>query len=384
MKRLTLLLPLLLLALTGCISRSLVGEPVYCQCAVPLLGRGGCSGYGIPFDSWACVSSTDSLVNACNNACMQVAGIGSGVFLSCVGYPGTEEPVAHYAPEFAGRCTPEAGGATGPLLATTGYESSPWDYVPARSSITLHNARDTESLTLASGTLSLFMPEGHTNPGPMRFDMLSLVGQPGAGGAFTFDGHTVRDFRLLNAGRFEAVAGPGYVTPPRPGQFNSYRIESGYPLNFTVVVDGVEVSDEVSDAVARTGWMYSDATGQYFVYEGVFPLGDDPKDPSTLSLHLEFRYGRSVSAPSLDIDRKDNGGTVSLTAVPGATSPGATYTFLWVDGLTLDSKAPVLSNGPTVTVDPTKLVDGHVSVLVYANEAKVWRQQSVCVLPKGC
>lgn len=48
---------LILLAFSGCYTRSTVGEPFYCKCAVPLLGRGGCSGYGIPFDSWACVPS---------------------------------------------------------------------------------------------------------------------------------------------------------------------------------------------------------------------------------------------------------------------------------------------------------------------------------------
>ncbi|MDP1830132.1 MAG: hypothetical protein Q8L48_43110 [Archangium sp.] len=379
MSRLTKLLPLLLLSLTGCISRSLVGDPYNCQCAVPLLGRGGCGGFGVAFDTWACVAPGDSAVNACNNACMNVAGLGSGVFLTCE-FPGYDVPAVSPAPD-ASRCQPPVGGTGSPLLATTGYESSPWDYVPGRSVVNVQNARDTENISLSAGQISLFMPEGHTNPGPMRFDLVSLVGNTSA---FGFDGHTVSSFRLMNAGRFTATAGPGYA-PPHAGQFNSYRIESGYPLAYTVVVDGVEISDLVSDSAPHTGYMYSDSSGQYLVYEGTFTLGVDPKNPITLTMHLEFRYGLSrPPAPTLEITRTDTGGTVGLTAKPGDSDPNATYTFIWVAGHEFVSKAPVLSTGPSVSVNPKVLGEDWVSVLVYANEAKIWRQQSVCLKPGGC
>lgn len=385
-------LSLSLLSLTACVGRPTVGEPYYCRCAVPLLGRGGCLGIGIAFDNYTCVAPTDTPVNACNNACMNIAGIGSSVFLECTGgYPGFDEPAVWPDARFAPSCTPYPGSSTGPLvMGTTGYESSPWDYMAARSTVTVSNARDSRVVPLDLGRISLSMPEGHSNPGPMRFDLLQLVRES----PFTFDGHSLSKFRLMSAGRFGAEANMSFVSPPRPGQFNAYRIDTGYPLAYSVVIDGNEVSDTISDSSTHVGYMYSatDASGvtsQYLVYDGVFTIGTDPKNPVRLTMHLEFRYGGVTGTrpppPELDIARTDSGSTVTITAkTTPAASPSTHYEFIWVAGKDLTSNAPKLGASQTLVVDRKLVKDDWVTVLVHAKEARVFREARVCLEPKGC
>lgn len=199
----------------------------------------------------------------------------------------------------------------------------------------------------------------------------------------------VRTFRLVNQGVFAGTAGPGHVSPPRPGQFNSYRIESGVELGYALLFDSIDVSDIAANSTAVTGYMYRDAaTGDsYLVYEGSFTIGADPKQPVTLTMHLEFRYGVSGRPPpTLDITTRDPGdGTVELTAVPGdkddtSTKP-PTYTYLWVAGLDFGPNAPTLSNKAKLTIERKAATSDWYSVLVYANEARVWRQARIKVPP---
>lgn len=388
--------PMLLMA---CPPRSLTGTAFYCACSVPPFGRGGCgSGPAIPFDSWACVGPGDSAQNACNNACMHEAGPASGVFMICtIGPTGALEdvPVLHEESAFAGRCSTSTAS---PLLAASGFDSGYWNYVAARSYVGLTNARDSHSIVLDSGAISLFMPNGHAEPGPMTFDMLSLVGRAGTAGRFTFDGHTISDFRLLNAGPFQGEAAPGFVTPPHPGQINSYRIKSGQALSYTAVVDGVEVSDTTSNANDLYGYIYSTPSTSvyggldyYFVYEGSFQVGD-PADPATLTAHLEFRYGGPKDRPpppTVSIDTKFGPGDdahIFVVPTPGESSkyPTITYKYAWVKGNGVGKTPTVISTSDNPIFNPVKLKSDWVTVIVQAEEAAVWRTIPVCLLPKGC
>ncbi len=394
-RHLLLLLPALL-ALTGCPTRSLVGEAFYCACSIPPFGRGGCgSGFSLgTFDSWACVPPTSSAEAECNAACQHEATIASGVALQCVeGFPDMNVPILHAEPAFAGRC---AVPATGPLLAASGYDSSAWGYVPARSRAAVDNGKTSAVLPLASGTISLFMPNGFRNPGPMTFDMLSLVSPTGAAGTFSFDGHIFSDFRLLNSGPFDALAGPAYLVPPRPGQINSYEINAGKLLSYTVVVDGHEMSDLASNPMALQGWIYAEPSPSlfggldyYFVYEGAFTVGD-PTRPATLRTHLEFKYGGTrdlPEPPTVGYDRgfpsADETEVIVEPTPKPSTQPAITYKPYWVKGSKPGPNSPILSTSMTPKFN-RKLVGNWVTLILQAQEARVIRTIPICLDPKGC
>jgi len=386
----------------ACSHRSLVGTAFYCGCSVPPFGRGGCgSALGFQFDSWTCVGPADTAEVNCSEACRQEAGPASGVMLACVDDGSGvlhDEPIVHEEASFAGRCTPATAVGAHPLLASSGYDSSYWGYASERSYVFVENERDLQYIPISSGAISLYMPNGHSATGPLTFEMLRLVGTPGTKGQVIFDGNTIADFRILNAGHFSGEANPSYISPPHPGQINAYKIGSGAWLNYTLLLNGVEFSDTTSNPDNLYGYVYSVPSASiyggmdyYFVYDGTYTVGD-PGTASTLTMHLEFKYGGPSDRPpppSLAIDTKfPGGGDANIFVVPTpAASPKApkiTYRHTWVKGKNVKDGQAVLSTSANPTFNPAKVGDKWVTLILQAEEAAVWRTLPVCLLPGGC
>lgn len=387
----------LLVALTGCGTRSLTGAPVICGCSVPPFGRGGCgSGPSAVFTTWACVPPGGFGNVECNSACQSVAGIASGVALECtVGPTGAFEDVPIIRLPGPDEMPPCIAGDGSPLIASTGYLSSQWDFVPARSLVQLQNARDRRTLPIAAGRLSVYLPAGHTVAGPMSFEMLNV--SQALGSSVLFDGHRIEGARISNAKPFPGEANPTFVTPPRPGQFNSYRIAPGQRITYGVRIDGTEISDVASNTNELRGVMYREpsptvpgAYDSYFVYDGIYPVGEGA-NTATLTLHLEFKYGGAGATrpepPVLTVTRKFGTDLVDLQTTitpPASSAPKVSYQYWWYAGKSLAQAGKPLSTSPNPVFKPSFVKDSWVTLVVQAEQAGVYRIVPVCLLSKGC